>query len=374
MSRKLSIFTTSSARTLGERVVAEINKIFNEDDIDHRVSLGQAKETVFADDDVKVEIEQSVRDRDVYVIASPPDPLSRRLHLDLDGTIGTADSFTRDEVIGLLRDLRKNHRISNDNLRMLLAYIAALHGAEADRVTALPTLYPGGRQERPRGREPNMARLTAQELEAAGAYRVVTLDIHQEAVQGCFRTAYFNNLRAGRYLMKGFLEDYHRDHPTLEQLSVVSPDAGGTERARYFAKTLGNVPLVVSDKRRDHTSAHRVEEIVIIGDVSGRDVLIPDDMIDTGGTIAKVALAVRERGARDIYLLCTHPLLNDPATATLQKLYGDGVIKRVITSDSIHHGQPYLDQNPWLKEVSVAPLIARAIYNLNEGRSVSRLL
>ncbi len=374
MHRKLSIFATSSAKTLGERVIAEVNKIFEDADTDHRIILGKATETVFADGEVKVEIGESIRERDVYVLASPPDPISRRLHIDLgDFLPPDTGQFSREDVFALLHRFRKGSSSTIDNFRMFLAYIATLYRTDADRITAIPTFYPGSRQERPRGREPNMARLTAMELESAGAYRVMTLDIHSEAIEGFFRQCRFENLRAGRYLIEGFLAEYLSDHPTLENLSVVSPDAGGTERARYFAKQL-RAPLVVSDKRRDHSKVHTVDEITIIGEVRGRDVLIPDDMIDTAGTIDKVARAVRQQGGKDIYLLCTHALLNDPATERLRKLYDEGIMRLLIASDTVHHGQAYLTCHPWLKEVSVAPLIARAIYNLNEGRSVSRLL
>ncbi|MBI4149915.1 ribose-phosphate pyrophosphokinase [Candidatus Woesearchaeota archaeon] len=373
MVKKLSVFATSSARTLGERVVAEINKLFEEDDIDHAIHIGKVKETIFADDEVKAEILQSVRGRDVYIIASPPDPISRKIHLSIDGLLPPGDQFYRNEVLGFLGKLREIHRTTNDNFRMLLAYITALDRAEAARVTAIPTIYPNARQERSRGREPNMASLTAQELEVAGAYRVVTFDVHAEAIEGFFRTTHFNNLRAGRYLLDGFREEYMKSHQDYGELSVVSPDAGGTERARYFAKQL-QCPLVVSDKRRDHSRAHNVEEIILIGEVNGRDILIPDDMVDTASTVEKVARAIRAKGGRDIYLLCTHALLNDPATGRLQKLYQEGIIRLLLASDTIYHGEAYLQQNPWLKEVSVAPLIARAIYNLNDDRSVSKLL
>ncbi len=373
MARPLIVFATSSAKTLGERVIDEISKIHKENDIDGKISLGEAKETVFADDSAKVEILQSVRDRDAYVLATPPDPISRRLHGFDSDLLPSKETFSREEILDLLKQFRKTVRTSNDNFRMLLAYVSALHSAETGYVTAIPTVFPDGRQENPRGREPNMARLTAEELELAGARRILTLDIHAEAVQGFFRTAHFDNLRSGKYLLQGFREQYEAEHKNYESLSVLSPDKGGNERSQYYADKL-RVPLVFSYKKRDRAKANVVEEVIIIGDVKDRDILIPDDMVDTGGTIDKVARAARDYGAKEVYLLCTHPILNHPATDLLQKLHADGILKCLIASDTVHHGAAYLAQKPWFKEVSLAPLIARAIYNLNEGRSISKLL
>ncbi len=287
-----------------------------------RVPVGQMRVDRFPDGEVRLQIRENVRGADVFVIQPTCRPV-------------------------------------NENLMELLIILDALRRASAYRITAVMPYYGYARQDRKdRPRVPISAKLVADLLTSAGADRVLALDLHVGQIQGYFdipvdhlyatpvTVAYFRKLR-------------------LKNLVVVSPDPGGVERARAFAKRL-RVPLAIIDKRRE--DAHVVEVFNVIGDVAGKTCLIVDDLIDTGGTLAKGSVALLDKGAKKIFACCTHGVFADDAVRTL----GEAPIEQVVATNSIPL-TPEAQKCPRIKVLSVAGLLAEAIQSIYEETSVSKL-
>lgn len=285
-----------------------------------RVDLGR-----FPNGEIRVRIEESVRGCDVFVIqpTSPP---------------------------------------ANDHLMELLIMIDALHRASAERITAVIPFYGYCKQDRKtKGREPISAKLVANLLVTAGADRILTMDLHAGQIQGFFDIP-VDNLAAQSLLARYFASK------NLDNVVVVSPDVGGTARARNFANRLG-VDLAVIDKHRPTYS--EVMVMNVIGDVKGRTAIIVDDLIDTAGTLVEGAEALLERGAKEVYACATHPLFSEPALDRIR----DSVIKEVVVTNTIHLDRDELARRVGdkVKVLSVAPIFAEAIKRIHGERSVSEL-
>ena len=235
----------------------------------------------------------------------------------------------------------------------------ALKRASAERITAVLPYYGYARQDRKdRPRMPISARLVASLLERAGANRILALDLHAAQIQGFFDVP-VDHLFAAPVMIEYF------DAMGGESLTVVSPDAGGVERARAFAKRLDS-PLAIIDKRR--TEVNVAEVMHIIGDVEGQHCLIVDDLIDTAGTLVKAAEALLKHGARSVRACATHAVLSGPAVERIE----DSDLEEVIVTNSIPlKGEA--DNCKRLKQLSVAPLLAKAIQSIHEDGSVSTL-
>lgn len=245
------------------------------------------------------------------------------------------------------------------NLMELILMIDALKRASADRITAVVPYYGYARQDRKdRSRVPISARVVASMLETAGADRLLALDLHAAQIQGFFDVP-VDHLFAAPVMIEYFRST------DLSKTIVVSPDAGGVERARAFAKRL-EVPLAIIDKRRD---APNVAEVMhIIGDVTDRDCLIIDDLIDTAGTLVKGVEALLKKGARSVSACATHAVLSGPAVDRIAA----SAIKEVVFSDSIPL-RPEAAACGKIRVLSVARLLARAIQSIHEETSVSTL-
>jgi ribose-phosphate pyrophosphokinase len=228
--------------------------------------------------------------------------------------------------------------------------------------------YPYSRQERKKTREGITAKQIARFLEVSGANRVLTLDVHSEAIMGFFGEAKLEDLHASRTIINHFCNNYDTGN-----LIITAPDVGGAEKARFFSKAM-QTDFAIVDKARDYSKTSVVESMRLVGDVAGKDVLIPDDMISTGGTIVNAAKLLREKGAEKIYITCSLPFLNDPAKDRIMAAYEDGIITKVIGTDAVFHGENFVNDTPWFDEVSIAPLFAKVIYHINTKRSVSELL
>jgi ribose-phosphate pyrophosphokinase len=283
--------------------------------------LGQVELTPFSDGEICVHIKENVRGCDVFVVQPTCPPVDR-------------------------------------NLMELLLMIDALKRASAERITAVLPYYGYARQDRKdRPRVPISAKLVASLLERAGASRILALDLHAAQIQGFFDIP-VDHLFASRVVL-----DYFRDKSDV--LTVVSPDAGGVERARALAKRL-NAPLAIIDKRRE---AINVAEVLhIIGEVDGRDCLIVDDLIDTAGTLTKGANALLANGARSVSAFATHPVLSGPAIANIE----GSALTEVVVTNSIPLRKE-AQQCSRLRVLSVAPLLAEAIQSIHEETSVSKL-
>lgn len=285
------------------------------------IPLGKANVSTFSDGEISVNIEETVRGTDVFVVQSTNPPV-------------------------------------NDNLMELLILIDAFKRASAGRVTAVLPYYGYARQDRKaKARDPITAKLVADILTTAGADRVLTMDLHAAQIQGYF------DIPVDHLLGVPILAKYFQEKD-IKDLVVVSPDLGSVTRARNFANHL-DAPIAIIDKRRPQ--ANVAEVMNIIGDIEGKNVILVDDMIDTAGTITQGANALKEFGAKDVYACCTHPVLSGPAIERIQ----NSVIKELIITDTIPLPEEKMIDK--IKVRSVAPVFAEAIQRIYKNISVSKL-
>jgi ribose-phosphate pyrophosphokinase len=285
--------------------------------------LVQTKITRFSDGEIFVEIKENVRGADVFIIQPTCPPV-------------------------------------NENLVELLIMIDAARRASARRITAVIPYYGYARQDRKTApRTPITAKLVANVIVVAGARRVLTMDLHAGQIQGFFDIP-VDHL----YAMPVFLE-YLKDKFRGEEIVIVSPDAGGVERAREYAKRL-NATMAIVDKRRPRPNESEVMNI--IGDVKDKIAVIIDDMIDTAGTICKAASAIMDRGAKEVYAVATHPVLSGPAVERLAQ----SPIKEVVVSDTIPLREETQRVNK-IKVLSVSKLLGEAIRRIHTDDSISSL-
>jgi ribose-phosphate pyrophosphokinase len=286
------------------------------------IPLGKAQVKRFSDGEINVEIDESVRGMDVFVVQSTCPPV-------------------------------------NDHLMELLILIDALKRASAARINAVIPYYGYARQDKkvfPRASI--SAKLVADLITTAGASRLLTIELHASQIQGFFNIP-VDHLYASPILSEYLGERFQRD------LVIVSPDAGGVERARAFAKRL-NVALAIIDKRREIPNV--AEVMYIIGDVVGKEAILLDDMVDTGGTLCNAALALKEEGVENVYAYCTHGVLSGRAIETLM----ESPLKEVIVTDTIPlRGEAVSCKK--LKILSVAPILGEAIKRIHLDESVSSL-
>lgn len=298
--------------------------------------LRDSSEIEFANLEIKTVIQENVRGDDVYVIQCIDDPLS--------------------------------HRSVNDNLMALVTAIHAASQSDAGTITAVIPQFPYSRQERKKTREAITARVVARLLEDAGADRIITLDIHSEAIMGFFNRCTLEDLHASAIIM-----DYVRENFDTSNLCVVAPDVGGADMARYYANRFG-CPLAIVHKARDYSKASVIESMRLVGEVEGKDVLMPDDLIATGGTLLTAAKLLKDNGAKRVHLACAMPFLNGNAVEKFSRAHDDGTFDDLIGTDAVHRGPGFCSEYQWYHEVSVAPLFASVIYNINQKLSVSQLL
>ncbi|MGA9804193.1 MAG: ribose-phosphate pyrophosphokinase, partial [Terriglobales bacterium] len=283
---------------------------------------GQALVTRFKDGEAYVQIQENVRGADVFVMQPTCQPVDM-------------------------------------HLMELLLMMDALKRASARRITAVIPYYGYARQDRKdKPRVPISSKLVADLLTTAGADRALVVDLHAPQLQGFF------NIPVDHLFASPVLVDYFRKL-NLPNLTVVSPDAGGVERARFFAKKI-DAALAIVDKRRVEMNV--AEVMNVIGDVSGRTCLIIDDLIDTGGTLVKVAQALIENGATTVYACCSHPVLSGAAVEILV----NSPIAEVVVTNTIPLSEA-ARQVPKIKVLSIAGLIGRAIQSIHEETSVSKL-
>jgi ribose-phosphate pyrophosphokinase len=276
----------------------------------------------FSDGEIQIEIDENVRTKDVFVIQSTCHPV-------------------------------------NDNLVELLLMIDALKRASARRITAVIPYYGYSRQDKKVApRVPISAKLIADLLTVAGATRVITMDLHAGQIQGFFNIP-VDNLYAAPVLLEYIKSNFN------EGLVIVSPDAGGVERARAFAKRL-NAGLAIVDKRR--SAPNKAKAMAVIGDVKDKTVIIQDDMIDTAGTMTEAVNAIIERGAREVHACCAHPVLSGPAVERINA----SPITSVVCTDTIPLNEKAAACSK-IKVLSISSLVGEAIIRSYTGDSVTSL-
>jgi ribose-phosphate pyrophosphokinase len=311
MRKELKLFSGNANQALAKEICGYLG-----------VGLGEATVSSFSDGEIRVRIEENVRGSDVFLIQSCCTPV-------------------------------------NTSIMELLIMIDALKRSSAYRITAVIPYFGYARQDRKdQPRVPITAKLMADLITTAGADRVLTMDLHAGQIQGFFNIP-VDNLYATPVLL-----DYITKRGSSD-LVVVSPDAGGVERARAFAKRL-QAQLAIIDKRRE--GPNNAEVMNIIGDIEGRSALLLDDMIDTAGTIVQGAQACADKGAKMVWTACTHPVLSGPA---LERLQSSCLSEVVVTNTIPLNGKE--QQCSKLRVLSVAPLLGEAITRIHEEESVSSL-
>jgi ribose-phosphate pyrophosphokinase len=312
MESRIKMFCGNSNPALAEKICACLG-----------VPLGKAKVKNFSDGEIMVEIGENVRGRDIYVVQSTCFP-------------------------------------TNNNLMELLIMMDALKRASAATITAVIPYYGYARQDRKVApRTPITSKLVADLITTAGADRMVTIDLHAGQIQGFFNIP-VDNLYAAPVILEHLKNRFTHDH-----IVMVSPDAGGTERARAFAKRLG-CTLAIIDKRR--TGPNEAEVMHMVGDVKDKIAIILDDMIDTAGTLTQAAKALKEHGARTIYACATHGVLSGPAIDRINS----SDIEEVVITDTIPQGEKE-SRTSKIKVLSIAELLAETIRRIHEDESVSSL-
>ena len=311
--RNIKVFTGNSHSQLAQDIADILG-----------VPLGKSKVSTFSDGEISVDINETVRGNDVFIVQSTSSPV-------------------------------------NNNLMELLIMIDAFKRASAGRITAVIPYYGYARQDRKvKSRDPITAKLVADLLTAAGAHRVLTMDLHAAQIQGYFNIPVDHLLGAPilaeHFISKGLIDQ--------EDVVVVSPDLGSVTRARKFADNL-HAPIAIIDKRRPKAN---VSEIMnIIGDIEGKRCILIDDMIDTAGTIANAANALRDLGAKNIYACCTHGVLSGPAMDRIN----NSVIEELVMLNTIPLRED-LETNK-IRSISVAPLFAEAIKRIYDDQPISKL-
>lgn len=284
--------------------------------------MGQVHLTKFSDGEIYVQILENVRGGDVFIIQPTCDPVA-------------------------------------DNLMQMLLMIDALKRASARRITVVVPYYGYARQDRKdKPRVPISSKLVADLLTTAGADRALVVDLHAPQIQGFF------NIPVDHLFASPVLVDHFRKL-NLPDLTVVSPDAGGVERARFFAKKMDSA-LAIVDKRR--TDINVAEIMHVIGDVNGRTCLIIDDIIDTAGTLVKTVDALYSKGAKEVYACASHAVLSGPALERIAK----SQLKEVVVTNTIPLSEAGKHE-PRIRVLSIAGLIGRAIQSIHEETSVSKL-
>ena len=307
---EIKIFTGNAHKELAADIAKELG-----------VPLGDAEVGRFSDGEISVNINETVRGVDAFIIQPTCSPV-------------------------------------NGNIMELLIMIDAFKRASAGRITAVIPYYGYARQDRKaKARDPITAKLVANLITAAGADRVLTMDLHAAQIQGYFDIP-LDHLHGGPILAEHFKKK------NIQDLVVVSPDLGSVGRARTFAEQL-DAPLAIIDKRRPKANVSEVMNI--IGDVKDKNVIIIDDMIDTAGTLVNGAEALKKFGAKEVYSCCTHPVLSGPAIDRIEK----SVLKEVVVLDTLPLSSEKRIEK--IKVESVAPIFASAIRKIFANESVSKL-
>lgn len=307
---KIKLFALSANKELGQEIADVIG-----------IPLSECDTITFADGELNINITETVRGHDVFVIQPTSNPV-------------------------------------NDHYMELLIMMDALKRASARTINIIMPYYGYSRQDRKAlSRQPISAKLVADLLEVAGASRIIAMDLHAAQIQGFF------NIPIDNFEAQPVFIQYFKDKK-LDDIVVVSPDHGGTTRARKFALYF-DAPIAIIDKRRPKPNV--AEVMNIIGDVEGKNVIIVDDIVDTAGTITVAAKALKRAGAKKIYVCCSHPLLSDPAISRIQ----DSPIEELVTTNSIC--LPNEKKIPQVVQLSIAKILGQGVLNIIDGKAISSL-
>lgn len=312
-SGSIKIFTCNGNPALAEQIADNLG-----------IRLGECKVSKFSDGEISVRIDETVRGADVFIVQPTSYPV-------------------------------------NDNLMELLIMIDAVKRASAGRINAVIPYYGYARQDRKtKARDPISARLVADLITSAGADRVISMDLHCAQIQGFFDIP-VDHLHGMPIIAKYYLNKFENQ---MQDFVAVSPDLGSVSRTRAFAEML-DIPIAIVDKRRPKPN---VSEIMnIIGDFKDKNVILFDDMIDTAGTITNAANAIKERGAREVYACCAHPVLSGAAIERIEK---SAIKELLVLNTVVLEPEKRISK---IKQLSVAKLFASAVYRIHEGLPISKI-
>lgn len=311
--KKIKLFALSSNKPLADEIAKAAG-----------IEISAVDVVEFADGEISVNIEESVRGHHVFVIQSTSKP-------------------------------------ANKHLMELLILADALKRASAKSVTVIMPYYGYSRQDRKsKSRQPITAKLVADMLRVAGINRLICMDLHAAQIQGFFDVPIDN------FPATPLLADYFEHYKKVENIVVVSPDHGGVTRARIFARIL-DAPLAIIDKRRPEPN--KAEVMNIIGDVQGKNAIMVDDIIDTGGTIIAGAVALKEAGANDVYVAATHGVFSGDAVERLQ----ESVVKQVVVTDTICLPPDAKQSAPKITQLSIGPLLGLSILHIIKDEPISQI-
>lgn len=312
-NNKTMLFAMENAAILGKKISKELN-----------LPLTKVEKTVYADGEILVNSSKTVRNKNLFVVSSVSTPV-------------------------------------NDNLMELLLFIDSLKRASAKTITVIMSYYGYSRQDRKAsGRQPIGAKLVADLLQTAGATKIIAVDLHNPSIQGFFDIP-VDDLK-GQYLFAPVIKE------TKQKFTIVSPDHGGAVRARVLAELVSNtVQIAIVDKRR--TGPNEAVISGILGKVRGKNVVIIDDMIDTGGTIIKAAAALKAKGAKQVLVAATHGIFSKGFDAFEKSEF----IDRVLITDSIQGVHQLEKDNTKLNVVSLAPMLAKVILATADSKSIGQL-
>ena len=312
MMNDIAFFSGNSNPVLAKKICSHL-----------QIPLGEAKITSFSDGEIQIEINENVRLRDVFVLQSTCSPV-------------------------------------NDNLIELLLMIDAFKRSSASRITAVIPYYGYSRQDKKVApRVPISSKLVADLITVSGANRVITMDLHAGQIQGFFDIP-VDNLFATPIILNHIKNNF-----STENLVIISPDAGGVERARAFAKRL-NVDLAIVDKRR--LKPNEAKAMAVIGDVSNKVAIILDDMADTAGTLTEAASVLIKEGAKEVHACCSHPVLSGPAIRRID----ESQLESLIVTDTIPL-KPEAAACQKIKVLTIAELVGEAILRSHKGDSITSL-
>ena len=334
MSRgQIKLYANRSGEQFANNLSEELSRLYHK-----KIPLSQIKTDYFADGEAKTKIVKSngdnpddtVTGRDVYLVQSCFDPTKERS--------------------------------VNDNFLEFLITVDALKRNGAHKITAVLPYHPFCRQDRYKEREPLTSRLVINLMETSGVDNVITCDMHSDQLGGFYDKARITNLKAKRIFFRELRENHSE---FLENLTVISPDVGASKRGEDYAKEFHS-RIAQAFKVRTEGSVNKIDRLTIKGDIEGNNILIPDDMVDTAGTLEKLFRYLEDKQTLDSIVCCTHALLNGQAIERIRKTGA-----ALLTTDSIPRTEEFERQNPWYKQVSLAPSFAHIIYRLNHDQSLS---
>jgi ribose-phosphate pyrophosphokinase len=329
----LSLLACSSGKTFAEKIAKELTKKYKTE-----IHTIDSSEITFANTEIKTVINESIRGKEVVIVQ---DVENGEQGLSID-----------------------------ENLRALYTAIDACRRCDAEYVTCILPAFPYARQDKQDGREGITAARVAWELEGdLGTDHIVTIDLHNNAIQGFFRKAQIDNLRGSHVLVPFLKKEIKNKKDTV----IMPTDLGGAKKANYYAQQLG-CDIAFAYKERHYSKPNSIAKLKVMGDLKDKDVYIVDDMICTGGTLVRAAEQAKKAGAKNITAVTTLSLFNGPAIERLEKAHKEGILNRVVGTDASYIPEDLIKNSEWYEELSVAEYFAEIISRINTRSSISDIL